>query len=405
LPGDPCFPRLRLDIAASGLTLCTHGPDTRKPPSSPNPATTGTSTANAPTTTAPTTTTTPTTAALCYGDGQAGDRVQLIYAHGPNVADAYNQALPSLRQVAGQLDGIMSASAAQVGQVRHYRFVTDASCNVLVANVAMSAGARDDFSTMVNELIDKGYGRSDRKYLVFGDAASYCGIAGTAPDDRPSQYNRNDALGYARIDRGCWDSFFAGHELMHALGSVQMTAPHAAGEGHCNDNYDIMCNTKATSPCPQADVYRYDCNKDDYFNPGTPPAGTYLATHWNTAYSLFLETRNGTTTSPGPAISPPPSPVPPAPRRTQSYSGVATLLTGSIYDLVTGDGPMTATASASAPVGITVTVQDGSGTIIGSRHGVGSVTVSGIVLGGTQRFTVSSDSATQFSMIVDYPGA
>jgi hypothetical protein len=83
------------------------------------------------------------------------------------------------------------------------------------------------------------------------------------------------------------------HEVFHLLGAVQSSAPHAGGNGHCVDfQLDLMC-TGGDSSC-QLRQYTttelplpLDCNGDDYFNP-EPPAGSYLATHWNTYNSPFL---------------------------------------------------------------------------------------------------------------------
>ncbi|GMA87322.1 hypothetical protein GCM10025868_25720 [Angustibacter aerolatus] len=90
------------------------------------------------------------------------------------------------------------------------------------------------------------------------------------------------------------------HELMHNLGAVQASAPHSTTEGHCTDEYDVMCyvdgglnprtgNTattttvcKGTAANPRADDALFDCRHDDYFNlfpgsnstsraTGTPP--------------------------------------------------------------------------------------------------------------------------------------
>src|SRR3954454_13209853 len=97
------------------------------------------------------------------------------------------------------------------------------------------------------------------------------------------------------------------HEVSHTLGAVNYSAPHTTRaadltpRGHCTDGYDVMCYADGPNPDPAA-VYTntacpaiagsagmtqtYDCHGDDYFNP-SPPAGSYLATHWNLYNSIF----------------------------------------------------------------------------------------------------------------------
>ncbi len=81
------------------------------------------------------------------------------------------------------------------------------------------------------------------------------------------------------------------HEVFHNLGAIQASAPNSDGQAHCNDGTDLMCFAGAR--CGQlraattSITLPLDCGADDYFNP-TPPAGSYLATHWNTYNSPFL---------------------------------------------------------------------------------------------------------------------
>lgn len=90
------------------------------------------------------------------------------------------------------------------------------------------------------------------------------------------------------------------HEMTHTLGAVMAGAPHATSYGHCTDGRDVMCYADggtaaaaySATACPllssgQAGMSQsYDCGGDDYFNP-SPPAGSYLATHWNVFNSAF----------------------------------------------------------------------------------------------------------------------
>ncbi|MGH8976061.1 MAG: hypothetical protein ACRD0C_22975, partial [Acidimicrobiia bacterium] len=255
----------------------------------------------------------------CYGDGQSGNRVQAVYAVPGDRPDRYDQALASIRQWAAETDAVFVASAAKTGGTRHIRFVTDANCDVSVLRVRLSSTGDDTFSNTLAEFQSKGLARSDRKYLVWMDSTVLCGIASYWVDDRPGADNANNgraglAGSVARIDSGCWGLASRGqsieaHELMHSLGSVLPTAPHASASGHCNDDSDRMCYQDGTvlallNICAGDQEALFDCANDDYFSTG-PARASYLATHWNTASSSFLATAEGDR---APAIVLPPAP-------------------------------------------------------------------------------------------------
>jgi hypothetical protein len=227
----------------------------------------------------------------CDGDGVAGNRIQVIYAHPPE-RDRYTQYLASFQQWMADMDTIFNASAAETGGTRHVRFVHDAGCTAVVLNVQVSSTAMSDSLPfqMWNELESLGYNRSDRKYVVFADTTGYTlGISSFLPDDRLSADNAaNVSTGYTSTPFTLWGGSNPAHELMHSLGGVQSSAPHGAGGGHCTDEYDRMCYGATTIVCSDPNhEYRFDCNHDDYYHTN-PPLGSYLASHWNPANSSFL---------------------------------------------------------------------------------------------------------------------
>ncbi|MDQ4096950.1 MAG: DUF4214 domain-containing protein, partial [Actinomycetota bacterium] len=237
----------------------------------------------------------------CQGDGVSGPRVQLVYARPAGVADRYASLASSFQLWAAQVDDAFNQSAAETGGTRHVRYVHDTTCAPTVLNVSLSASGDDNLTNTINELRAKGFSRSDRKYLVWMDSNVYCGIAQVYTDDRPGQDNPNNGRAavpgmVARIDAGCWgrsNGLVEAHELVHTLGGVQPTAPHATANHHCTDDYDRMCYSDAPGVSVQvwcaatSHENRLDCNHDDYFSTA-PPAGSYLATRWNTANSVFL---------------------------------------------------------------------------------------------------------------------
>lgn len=258
----------------------------------------------------------------CLGDGRSGQRVQVLYVHGSNHGPASSALRSDIRSWAEQVEWTVWASARGHGGDRRVRWQTSA-CAVQVTSQVVSSAALLDFGTMVKELRSRGYKRSDRSYLAFVHSGAYCGIA-TAPRDDSRTSNRADRTpGYARVDRGCWDTgdkgyhSIAAHELMHTLGAVQRSAPNATSGAHCTDEHDLLCYDDGTGGsvrivCKDNDSSTYgsgdrydrllDCRGDDYFNP-SPRSGSYLTRHWNTADSARLHdpTQRASQSSPRPS--------------------------------------------------------------------------------------------------------
>jgi hypothetical protein len=231
----------------------------------------------------------------CDGDGQSGFRVQVLYVRSADVASRYVVFLPSFRGWTGDADDIFRASAAETGGSRSLRFVQDGSCQPTVTEVVVSPSNIGDFWNTVADLRSQGYNRTDRIYLMFADANDLCGYGSLWQDDQPGASNANNqGPSYSRVDAGCWSGDLAAHELMHNLGGVQNSSPHASGGFHCIDEYDVMCYSDYPNypgmqyPCSatQQDE-RFDCGHDDYYSTSAA-AGSYLDTHWNTANNRFL---------------------------------------------------------------------------------------------------------------------
>lgn len=244
-------------------------------------------------------------AVTCDGDGTSGARVQAMYVVEASRPNRYAAMLPSFQLWAAGVDDVLNRTAALTGGVRSVRYVTDpgsgGTCVARVLNVTVPDGAMATFGATVQAVQALGYTSTARKYLMWTDATSLCGVATMYLDDKPDQSNLNNGSygQYARIDSGCWgwgngtnQHSVEAHELTHALGGVQYSAAHSTRAGHCWDESDTMCYADGGSHamvtvCPPEREYLLDCNSDDYFST-YPPAGSYLDTHWNAADSRFL---------------------------------------------------------------------------------------------------------------------
>ena len=240
----------------------------------------------------------------CDGDGTSGYRVQAMYVVEADKPNRYAALKSSFELWAAGVDDVVNRSAALTGGVRHVRYVTEpgtGGCVANVLNVTVPAGSMASFGATISAVQSLGYNTAGRKYLMWTDATALCGIASMYTNDTASQANPNNGAypQYARVDAGCW-GFGDGatghsvesHELLHTLGGVQGSAPHATTAGHCWDESDAMCYADGgghamVQVCPADREYFYDCNTDDYFST-YPAPGSYLDTHWNSADSRFL---------------------------------------------------------------------------------------------------------------------
>jgi len=348
----------------------------------------------------------------CTGTGVDGSRVQAVYAVSSDRADRFAEIAPLVRTWAGQMEAVVSDSAAETGGERHIRFVTRPDCTLDVAHVVMSPAGDDSISNTVTELKAAGLDRADRKYVVWADATVYCGIAQMAGGDSPGVTNgSNTGPHFARVDSGCWgrsDHLSEVHELMHTLGAVQLSAPHSSGGYHCTDESDLMCyrdssGVTMTQACPYAHEWLLDCNHDDYFHT-SPPAGSYLATHWNVATSVFLV---------GGSTSGPPTPS----TATTTFSGsLSSKRSTKTFTLAVGQGPASSQLEFSASGGrkgkrggtsggtptlrLRVIASDGSVALDTSGPSVlvGEATLAS----GTYTWEVSGTSSVSFSLRVTH---
>jgi len=262
---------------------CTHGPDPAPPGLDPSRR-------------VPPLTASEAGAAAAASDvvcaGPTGNRIQVVYVRYEGSPDNYAAYRDSFRAWAAGVDAIFHESAAETGGVRRALFVTSSStCEITVARHTIPGPAGD----VTNKLKAQGLDRTDRKYLVFLDDDPFCGTAGVPQDEQPGHENRaNRGPTFAYAGNGCWRSDVAAHEVLHTIGGVHTSAPHATPRGHCRDDHDRMCYQDAPDIpplfqwCPQGHERLFDCNHDDYFSTAPAP-GSYLATHWNTANSVFLD--------------------------------------------------------------------------------------------------------------------
>lgn len=267
------------------LKVCSHGDDSRLHSTTAAGEGTGSPTS------------TSSTRIGCYGDGHTGARIQAVYARPSTASDRLTTLLPSFRGWAGALEKAVDDSAHQTGGARHVRFATRPSgtgCTLDVISLALPAGAFSSLTATISALQQAGLDAKGTKYLIWSEGTGYCGIASMYDDAGAASSNLNNGANptYARIDHRCW-GYAEAHEVVHMLGGVQKSAPHATAGFHCRDGRDLMCyddgsaGSRQQSVCGTSQAELLDCRHDDYFSTATV-RGSWLSSHWNVAASAFL---------------------------------------------------------------------------------------------------------------------
>lgn len=265
----------------------------------------------------------------CATDGHEGKRILAVYLSPSDQSDDYADHLEDIDQTLSDIDDIWDAAADPYDQHPRWQCDPQSEHPDVIDMHGPAVGDGYSFAEVTSFMRGDGLSDPNRVYLIFADhigAFPYPGQATVDADSRPGRDNLNDTgPAYALVDTAqtgwgytsMWQT--AMHELAHALGAVQCSAPHSScparetGKNHCWDETDVMCydddgsyfrgpdGVRGTADdgalvtvCPDdsSEAAQFDCNKDDYFNPA-PPEGSYLATHWNLAYSDFVTPLTG----------------------------------------------------------------------------------------------------------------
>jgi hypothetical protein len=276
----------------------------------------------------------------CYGDGQSGPRVQMIYGYYQGLPNRSALVAKQLRtEMAPRMQAVINAQS--LGHELGIRFAWTKGCGAIdlitvkfPVSVQNATDPRDpggQITRAIEYLASHGFNRQDRKYQVLWDGWNNgaCGIgelalAGPASslplnplsEGLPTLGGHTDPGTVVPLPNTKYSMVFnhAGgktgpscfntqgiskvvpqiHELFHTLGAVQLDSPNA-NTGHCNDAPSIMCPGQgpgygggiSNKSCAKVLVETLDCNMDDYWNPD-PKVGSYLFNHWNIAKSTFF---------------------------------------------------------------------------------------------------------------------
>jgi hypothetical protein len=228
--------------------------------------------------------------------------VHAVYVYSSDVSSRFLQFAAMFQRDARHASTMLDASVARAIRWDERDSANGRYLDVTVVKSQYTAkrlAGNQQFSLVKNDLSARGLTNPNKKYLVWLDApSSYCGQSDLPTDSVRSPVNKAEAKTVSVVYRyydlnGPNGGFCAPilHELAHAMGAVQPSAPHYTG-GHCNDNgNDLLCIFKSAIPYdPNLGGYYYDYGNDDYWDPAADPTSgsTAKLAWWTVNLSRFI---------------------------------------------------------------------------------------------------------------------
>lgn len=221
----------------------------------------------------------------CAPDGST-HVVRVVFGWPTNFPEPKGR-LPEIRQQIEAAVSMADSYLDQSGGKQHIRWKCDGLSRLEIA-VESVPNAEDDpltFEAIVGSLSQRGYRDARTLYVVFLEPfLGYPGVGEATMPEAPPEGPQ-----YALIVH--WTGLWALHEVGHMLGAVPGSAPHQFQNGHCSEQWDVMCrhpleNTFLAQSglyrlaCPDNPAWYFDCNHDDYY--------LHDGDWWDVADSPFL---------------------------------------------------------------------------------------------------------------------
>lgn len=206
----------------------------------------------------------------------APNTVQFLWRTQGDVAALDQAAIEQrLHRMAEEVNGLFARDSDLPTEMRLPRWQTTADCLLDVGYLTYDEGIPVPATPRHQIIID-----TDPEAM----ARNICGYALIFYDTRTTPDNLHNGSANGWVKEFCLGPYVVAHEFLHTIGAVQFGAPHQINGWHANDNGDIMSDSPPTV-CGYWDTI--DCGHDDYFSLNPRP-GSYLATSWNSADSVFL---------------------------------------------------------------------------------------------------------------------